>query len=454
MTTAATTSTTSAPAGVCRELVSFDGTEACRGVLVQPGRYRDLRALLEGPGPFATRGAGLSYCQASAGVGVTTISTRSFDRFLAFDAKRLQVMVEPGVTVGALVRFAVDRGAWFPVLPGHPAITVGGCVAFNVHGKSQHDVGCFADHVAALTLLHPDRGELVCTPNDNAGLFELTLGGMGLTGYIGTITLRLRPLPGRAVRRTARPVANLSEAAELMQSLADSADGAGTLYSWNDLNQRGARFGRGIVYAESFEPVGPRPRGRYRRLAPGHRPGPQVAGLRVASRMLNAGYGTRERLGSTRVRSVEDAAFPINGNEAYYRLFGRRGFREYQVLIPGDAWAAGSREIQRLLAGADLPVTLGSLKLFRGDGRLLRFTGDGVCLAMDVPAGAAADRLFGRLDRVAVDHGGLVNLSKDSRVVGETVRALYPGYHEFCERLCDHDPKRRFDSMLRHRIDA
>jgi decaprenylphospho-beta-D-ribofuranose 2-oxidase len=440
--------------GVCEEIVSFDGTEACRAALVRPDRYRDLRAVLAGPGPFAARGAGLSYCQASAGDGVTTISTRSFNRFLAFDADRLRVTVEPGMTVGELVRFAVGRGAWFPVLPGHPAITIGGCVAFNVHGKSQHDVGCFSDHVVSLTLLHPDHGELVCSPSDNAGMFELTLGGLGLTGYIATITLQLRPLPARGIRRTAHPVANLTDAVELMRSLAGDGTGGGTLYSWNDLNQRGPRFGRGIVYAESFEPVAPSTRGRYRRLASGHRHGPQIARARVATRLLNAGYTASQLLSGTRVRSMEDAAFPINGNEAYYRLFGRRGFREYQVLIPSGAWAAAAREVQRVVIAANVPVTLGSLKLFRGDAKLLWFRGDGVCLALDVPAGDAADRLFAQLDRVALDHGGLLNLSKDSRLAAATVRALYPGYDEFCRRLGDHDPKRRFDSMLRRRIDA
>ena len=385
---------------------------------------------------------------------MTTISTRSFNRFLAFDADRLRVTVEPGVTVGELVRFAVGRGAWFPVLPGHPAITVGGCVAFNVHGKSQHDVGCFSDHVVSLTLLHPDHGELACSPNDNAGIFELTLGGMGLTGYIATVTLQLQPLPGRGIRRTAHPVGNLTEAVELMQSLAANGNGGGTLYSWNDLNQRGRRFGHGVVYVESFEVVAPPRRVRYRRLVPGYRRGPQIARARVATRILNTGVRARERFRGTQVRSVEDAAFPINGNEAYYRLFGRRGFREYQVLVPTDAWAAAGREVQRVVTGADVPATLGSLKLFRGDTKLLWFGGDGICLAIDVPAGPEADRLFAQLDRVAIDHGGLVNLSKDSRVLAGTVRALYPGYDEFCGRLCEHDPKRRFDSMLRRRIDV
>jgi decaprenylphospho-beta-D-ribofuranose 2-oxidase len=454
MTPESTSRAVDRPPGAHHELVSFDGTETCCGVVVEPGRYRDLRALLSGPGPFAARGAGLSYCQASAGDGVTTISTRSFDRFLAFDADRLRVTVEPGVTVGELVRFAVGRGAWFPVLPGHPAITVGGCVAFNVHGKSQHDVGCFSDHVVSLTLLHPDHGELVCTPTDNAGVFELTLGGLGLTGYIATITLQLQPLPGPGIRRRAHPVANLTEAVELMRSLAGHGGGGGTLYSWNDLNQRGPRFGRGIVHAESFEPVAPPSRGRHRRLVPGRRHGPPVGRMRVASRVLNAGYTARERLTGSRVRSVDDAAFPINGNEAYYRLFGRRGFREYQVLVPPDAWAAAAREVERAVAVAGVPLTLGSLKLFRGDAKLLWFRGDGVCLAIDVAAGDAADRLFARLDRVALDHGGVVNLSKDSRLAAATVSASYPGYDEFCRRLGEHDPKRRFDSMLRRRIDV
>jgi decaprenylphospho-beta-D-ribofuranose 2-oxidase len=92
------------------------------------------------------------------------------------------------------------------------------------------------------------------------------------------------------------------------------------------------------------------------------------------------------------------------------------------------------------------------LKLFRGERRLLWFQGDGVCLAIDVAAGERAHRLFGRLDRVALEHGGLVNLSKDSRLDATTVQALYPGYDEFRTRLREHDPERRFDSMLRRRI--
>jgi decaprenylphospho-beta-D-ribofuranose 2-oxidase len=434
------------------DLVSFDGTERCRGALAAPDRYRALRALLDGGEPCAVRGAGLSYCQASAAGGATTLSSRHFDRLLAFDPERLRLTVEPGVTVGDLLRFAVAHDAVFPVLPGHPSITVGGCAGFNVHGKTQHDVGHFSDHVVELTLLHPDHGELVCSRDRHGDLFELTLGGMGLTGWIASLTLQLAPLAGHSVRRTVHRVGNLAEAADLMASLRDAGEDGDALYAWNDLNRRGARFGRGMVYVETYE-EGHRPdRVRYRRLKPGPRGRLRVGGSRLATEAVNLGYRARDRWPGGAVRSVEDAAFPINGHEVYYRLFGRRGFREYQMAVPTSAWPAAVGEVERALRESGVPVTLGSLKLFARQPRLLWFRTDGVCLTVDAAEGERTRRLFARLDALAREHGALVNLSKDSRVDAETVRAVYPGYDEFRRRLHDFDPGRRFDSMLRRRI--
>lgn len=434
------------------EIVSFDGTESCRGTVETADRYRELHRLLARPGPLAVRGAGLSYALASAGEGATSVSTRLFDRFLAYDADRLQVTVEPGVTVGALLRFAVAHGAYPPVLPGHPSITVGGCAGFNVHGKSQHDVGLFSDHVVALTLLHPDHGELACSRHENPDVFRLTLGGMGLTGYIASLTLQLGPLPGRAVRTDVHEVGDLTEAADV---LAAHGGGGATLYSWNDLNRRGRRFGRGLVFVESFveRPPGEAPaRVRYRRLEPGRRRRPRLLGTRPAVAAVNLGFRARERLRPAGVRPVEDAAFPINGSEAYFALFGRRGFREYQLVVPTAAWPAATAAVERAVREAGVPVTLGSLKLFAGPPELLWFRADGVCLAVDAPESASTRRLFARLDETAVAHGCPVNLSKDSRVDAATVENVYPGYDDFRRRLHDFDPHRRFDSTLRRRI--
>jgi decaprenylphospho-beta-D-ribofuranose 2-oxidase len=207
-----------------------------------------------------------------------------------------------------------------------------------------------------------------------------------------------------------------------------------------------------MVYVEAYEESRRPDRVRYRRLEPGPRGRLRLGGSRLVTEAVNLGYRARDRWGRGAVRSVEDAAFPINGNEVYYRLFGRRGFREYQMVVPTAAWPAAVGEVERAVRESGVPVTLGSLKLFAGRPRLLWFRADGVCLTIDAADGERSRRLFARLDALAREHGALVNLSKDSRVGAETVRAVYPGYDEFRRRLHDFDPERRFDSMLRRRI--
>jgi len=428
-------------------LRSFDGTEQCTSQLEEPDRYSSLFRSLEQSHAGAVRGAGLSYCLASAGDDGTSVSMRRFDRILHVDVDARTVTVEPGLTVGALNDFALARGRYFPVLPGHPSITVGGCAGFNVHGKTQHNVGLFSDHVVALTLFHPDRGELRCRRGDDDDLLQLTLGGMGLTGCITDITLELQPLPGAAMRRIARPVANLCEAVDVMR-----AHDADALYSWNDLNLRGSRFGAGVVYEERFEPVDVASRTRYRALAPGRRSTPPWWSAGTV-RAMNRVYPWRDALRSERLLSVHDAAFPINGNEAYFAGFGRRGFREYQMIVTHDAWTELAAGLERAIVRTGVTVTLGSLKLFAGDPQLMWFVGNGVCVTVDVAAGPEAAALFRALDELAVAFEARVNVSKDSRLPASTAAAVFPEYDTFRTRLEQLDPKRRFATALRRRLE-
>jgi decaprenylphospho-beta-D-ribofuranose 2-oxidase len=428
-------------------IISFDGTERCTSRLTEPDRYASLFRSLSDGSSSSVRGGGLSYCLASAAEGGSTVSMRLFDRILEFDAERRLVRVESGLTVGALHDFATEHGCYFPVLPGHPAITVGGCTGFNVHGKTQHNIGHFSDHVVALTLFHPDHGEIRCGADGDGDLLDLTLGGMGLTGCILDVTLQLVPLAGGAVRRRIHRVANLRDAVETMRGL-----DADALYSWNDFNLRGDRFGAGVVYEERFEPGDPASTSRYRGLRAGPRRLPPLWN-RATVRTINWLYPRRDQLRPDRMRSVHDVAFPINGSEAYFAGFGARGFHEYQMVLSHDAWASAADDFERVLSRSPVPVTLGSLKLFAGPPRWLWFRDEGVCVTVDVPAVADALVLFRRLDDLAADYGARVNLAKDSRLDASTVAKLFPQYDAFRTRLERFDPARRFDTALRRRLE-
>src|SRR5262249_30999826 len=162
--------------------------------LLRPDRYRHLLNALRANGPVIARGAGLTYCGASAGAGVRSVSSLLFNRILDFDGVAGRVRVEPGIELGALYRFAVPRGWILPIMPGHPSITVGGCVGCNVHGKNHCREGNFINVVESLTLFHPDHGEIFCSRTEIPEVFHLTVGGFGLTGFLTSVELRLGKL--------------------------------------------------------------------------------------------------------------------------------------------------------------------------------------------------------------------------------------------------------------------
>lgn len=430
------------------QLTSFDGTESTRSVVARPERYGDLLKVLADSQPLIARGAGLSYSAASMGEQVTSVDMRWFNRILAFDDATGEIDVEPGIRVGSLVEFLAERGFGLPVVPGYSAITVGGCVAFDVHGKSQFHSGNFGEWVEEIELAHPLRGTISCSRSVNAKVFELTVGGFGLSGVILRVRLRTQRLTGSAVQLSTVTARNLEHAAEIMEA---NAPEVAALYSWHNLTRVGKNFGSGFVFIERVvDSAGGRAQkpGRFEIT----RRAPLPCWNTISSRLALGIYETLKRSQKPRVIRLRHASFPIEGLEGYYAAFGKRGLREYQLIVRRDQFGAFERALAKLVARERVPITLASLKLFRGTESQLRFRGSGICLAIDVPATPQSLSLFRGLDDLAERHGARVNLAKDSRLGAATCRRLFPQYEAFKSDLGTYDPERRCASKLRERI--
>jgi decaprenylphospho-beta-D-ribofuranose 2-oxidase len=434
-----------------RTFRSFDGGVVERARTCRP----DRRALLEkdlGPGPRIARGGGYSYAAASFGGDALVLDVTRLDRVLRFEPDDRRVEVEAGVTLGALLAATAPHALWLPVQPGYPAITVGGCIAANVHGKNPWREGTFRRSVVDLTLAHPRLGTVRIAPETHPDLFDLTCGGYGLTGIVLAATLRLEPLPGPVASVERVPVASLADGLARLRELTEPSAFA---YSWHD--GAPSRFGRGFVYACEI-PAGPPPRWseppRYRRLTAARRAAlPVSLWGRATARLLGAGFRAAQALRPARTATpLFDALFPFARRGEYLLLYGRRGLAEYQVLVP-DASADGFlREVEREVLRARPPVMLSSMKLFRGEPGGLRFEGDGVCFTMDLARSRDALEFLPVLDRLTLAAGGLPHIVKDSRLPADVVARSYPGYEGFRERLRAHDPERLFRSELSARL--
>src|SRR5207342_670947 len=137
-----------------------------------------------------------------------------FDRLLEFDEKSCTIRVEAGCSLERLVKWAEPRNLCLPVLPGYPLITIGGCVAADVHGKNPLRDGTFSDWVEGMTIFHPAHGYRAITRSNDTSTFEATCGGYGLTGLIVDVTLRLTPRPAKNINLNQVAIESLSESAD------------------------------------------------------------------------------------------------------------------------------------------------------------------------------------------------------------------------------------------------
>jgi decaprenylphospho-beta-D-ribofuranose 2-oxidase len=435
------------------QISSFDGTESYECSVQRPEKYQRLFDTINMSNNCIIRGAGLTYCMASGGYGITSVDFTKFNRILAFDGNLGHVKVEAGISVGVMLSFIIKKGWYFPVLPGYPTITIGGCLANNVHGKSQFKSGNFGNHVIEFNLYHPDHGEITCSRTENEEIFNLTTGGLGLTGVILNVTLALEPLKGCSVEKQKVPCGSLTEAVAIMSGQKEQYE---NVYSWNNLNLGGKHFGKGIVYLEQFSrEVLPGKFRNYQGTIDSESRKSFIPGLlnRMTTPIECAGYYFLERmLPGPALLSIEAATFPIYGKEIYFNLFGKKGLREYQLIIPESGSESFFYELEKMIRQYRVPIALGSLKLFRGKSRYLNFCQDGICLAIDIPARDKYLEFFHQLDLLVIHHHGIANLSKDSRLSIDGVSNMYSEYADFKAQLLKFDPGKRFNSQLRERI--
>jgi len=202
---------------------------ACR-----PERVSELRERVrEGPadGGRIAYGAGRAYGDAALNSQGRVILTRRLNRMLAFDGESGLLEAEPGVTFNDLLAVFLPRGWLVPATPGTAFATLGGAVANDIHGKNHDRVGSFGDHLTWIDLMLPS-GEIVrTTDSERPELFRATIAGLGLTGVIVGIGLRLMRVPSSAVRVRERRCRDLDA---FLAALAEARQRATYSVGWID----------------------------------------------------------------------------------------------------------------------------------------------------------------------------------------------------------------------------
>lgn len=380
-------------------------------------------------------GNGRSYGDSCLASSDHVLHMRPLARFIAVDWQQGLVTVEAGMTLGELLQHSIAHGWFLPVTPGTRLATVGGAIANDVHGKNHHVQGTFGRHVESIELVRSDLGSMHCSPQENPELFAATVGGLGLTGIILSATLRLRRIASSQIRLQQIRFGSLREYFDLSREL-DARHEYNV--AWVDCLAPGASLGRGVFLAGDHHDRAPRkPRSLTTLRIPFTPPVPLFN--KITLKALNSFYFHSKATRPQRLQDYDAFFYPLDRLLEWNRIYGPRGFQQYQCVIPyGDAEAAMGEllaTIRRHNEGSFLAV-LKNCGDLQSPG-LLSFPMAGVSLALDFPQrGDATQKLFHILDRIVRDAGGRLYPAKDAHMSGDDFRAAYPAW-EHLENLRD-----------------
>lgn len=400
------------------------------------------------------RGLGRSYGDASLPSSAERIvlNTRHADRILAFDANTGRIRVESGLTIDALNRLMMPRGFFPPVTPGTKFVTLGGMVAADVHGKNQHANGNIGHHVHAMALLVADGRVVECSPTKHADLFHATLGGMGLTGIVLEVEFTLSRIASPWIWQETRRIRDVDE---FEQALVEAAPRWPFTMGWLDCLSSGKTFGRGLMmsgrWAEASEaPSYPPPTKRESRLPFDF---PEFALNRYSIRAFNeAVYRKQFRDVVSGFVTPEVFWYPLDSVHEWNRMYGRRGFTQYQFVLPRAAHG-GTRRMLEALSKLGANPFLCVIKDFgKGTEGTIGFPMPGITLAIDIPVRDDTQTVIDRMNEKVIAEGGRIYLAKDTFTRQAHYRAMDPRVPAFEAIRAAWDPNKRFRSSLSVRI--
>lgn len=388
--------------------------------------------------PFAY---GRSYGDSCLNEGGVSLDVSHLRRFISFDEAEGLLCCEAGVSLAEVLELVVQRGWFIPVSPGTKFVSVGGAIANDVHGKNHHRAGTFGCHITRFELLRSNGERLICSPHENTNLFEATIGGLGLTGVILWAEIRLKPIVNSFIDMERIQFSSLDE---FIQISAETDQQYEYTMSWVDILIGGRDLCRGIFMCGNNDQSTSRASKKIGKKLPLTVPFdfPSFTLNTFTVKSFNELYYHSQF--NKRIHKVvpyEPFFYPLDSIHEWNRMYGKRGFLQYQFVVPFQDGFGAMREIMDRIRHSGEGSFLTVLKTFgtiKSPG-MLSFPRPGLTLALDFAFGGQKTlQLLDELDEIVRQGGGAVYPAKDARMSAENFQAFFPRWQEFAHYVDPH----------------
>lgn len=397
-------------------------------------RPEDEKELALCPKPNLARGAGLSYSDCCFNSEGYVIDTSRLNHLISFDENSQILSCQGAVTFYDLMQLHPEFIP--PVIPGTLYATLAGGVANDIHGKNNHHEGSIGQHIAWIELLC--NGQILrCSKDDNSELFYATIGGLGLTGIITKIGLKLRKA-SKFVTVSNKVCNSLSE---LIHLLATEGLNYDYQVAWMDLlNQSPTSLvslanhcDTGIVKKTATHSV------------------PKFPFSLVYDwnmKLFNRMYASQVK--SVETQSLQEFNNPLDSLAHWNRVYGPKGLIQFQAVFSQEQALATITKLQEIMKQHKASPMLAVLKLFTRPGvGLLSFCQAGFTLAIDFKYNEAARKAIRTMNQYISEQAGKIYLAKDLELNQDQFQTMYPNYQKFQEIITENQSGMRSDMATR-----
>jgi len=431
-----------------KSLKSFDGSYSSDVILKRPEKYREIEKFSKYSQHLITMGSNYSYAPLSFHKESLVLDLEKFNRVLNFNEKKKEITIEAGMKIFEFLNFTLNYNLWIPQLPGYPYISLGGAAATNAHGKSCETHGTIRKSIKKILLYHKINGWLNLSNEENKEIFDLTIGGLGLTGTIVSITFNLTEYDFAEFLTIKKKVFSIEDSIKNLETKNDQSE---FIYSWNTTDDI-KNFGKGYIF-KNIPKKNTKQISKIANIKNNNFKIPVCLWNKFTIKIINKIYF--KFLDLQKKETTENflnVIFPFIGKENYFKLFGSRGFIESQLLVSSFVLNDFLEEFKNLCKIYEPLITLFSFKLMSGEQTLLRFEGDRICVTFDFVNNKKNHIFLEKIDQLCIKYNILPSISKDSRISLKTFDKCYKEAEIFREKLIKFDKNRVYQSELSKRL--
>jgi FAD/FMN-containing dehydrogenase len=375
------------------------------------------------------------------------IYTKPYNYFLNFDEETGLLHCQSGITLAEILEVFVPKGWFLKVTPGTKLITVGGAIASDVHGKNHHIEGCFSQSVKEFRLMLPSGEIKTCKPNEE--LFMATCGGMGLTGIILDAKIYLKKINSKHIEQITIKTANLKETFDAFEEYENYPYSV----AWIDCLANKENIGKSLLMVGNFASDKIFNFTNKNKLnIPFNFPSFTLNNFTVKA--FNKLYYSKVRGEISKQKTDINAFFyPLDAIGNWNRIYGKKGFTQYQFILPKKNSYEGLQQILSIISKSGKGSFLAVLKLYgKANTNYLSFPLEGYSLALDFKIEKGLFKLLDELDKIVLEHGGRIYLTKDVRVSKAVFEKGYPNIDKFREVRENYKMNLKFNSLQSKRV--